>query len=98
MSSKKAVITLHGIRTHGKWQKDLDTQLAAGDMVPYPLDYRYGLGAYLVPFWREETIRWLRDQYDRVIQAAGVKRPSIIAHSFGTYLTAEVLRRYPEVK
>src|SRR5229473_1546880 len=39
MNKKKIVITLHGIRTTGKWQKALDTVLASSEFVPYALDY-----------------------------------------------------------
>jgi pimeloyl-ACP methyl ester carboxylesterase len=99
MDTKKAVITLHGIRTYAKWQKDLDPQLAKNDIVPYPLDYGYfDTFSFLNPRKHEEQVTWLRREYERVVAESGVKRPSIIAHSFGTYLTAEMLSRYAEVK
>ncbi len=99
MNKKKIVITLHGIRTTGKWQKALDTVLASSEFVPYALDYGYfDTLAFLNPWKREERVKWFRSEYDRIVNASGVDRPSIIAHSFGTYLTAEVLNNYPEVK
>jgi hypothetical protein len=99
MSVKRAVITLHGIRTRGAWQKALDPELAKWDFVPYPLDYGYfSAPAMVSPLARKKRLNWFRQEYDRIVASAGVARPSIICHSFGTYMTAHVLRSYDEVK
>jgi pimeloyl-ACP methyl ester carboxylesterase len=99
MVNKRVAITLHGIRTHGIWQKSLDTVLAANDIIPYPLDYGYfDTLSFLNPWKRRECLDWLLQQYNRVVSESGVKRPSIIAHSFGTYLTAKMMEQYPEIK
>lgn len=45
---------------------------------------------------REEAIRELKRQLDDASQ--GGQQPHLIAHSFGTYLTGTVLRRYPETR
>ncbi len=97
--AKRVVITIHGIRTRGAWQKDLATVLSKNDMVPYPLDYgRLGVLGFLTPCVRASKLDWFHREYDRIRKQENVKRPSIIAHSFGTYLVAELLSNYPEVK
>lgn len=42
--NKRVVISLHGIKTRGVWQKELAPELALGGFVPYVLDYGH-LGA-----------------------------------------------------
>jgi hypothetical protein len=97
--AKKIVITLHGIRTRGAWQKDLAPTIARRDMVPYPLDYgRFSAVSFCIGSKRKAKIDWFHRQYDRICRAERIKRPSIVAHSFGTYLTVQLLRSYSEVK
>lgn len=47
---------------------------------------------------RDGKLQWLRSEYERVTAEARIERPSIIAHSFGTYLVANLLLKYPEVR
>ncbi len=99
MANKRVVITLHGIRTRGAWQKELATTLAKNDMVPYSLDYdQFSISRFLSSNERNAKLDWLHREYDRICKLENISRPSIIAHSFGSYLVAELLRRYPEVK
>ena len=41
MFPMKRVISLHGIRTRGPWQKDIAPLLAENGFVPHPLDFGY---------------------------------------------------------
>ncbi len=94
---KRVAITLHGIRTSGKWQKDLAPILAEHDIVPYPLDFGYFNAAQLLlNHCREEKLKWFHKEYDRVRKETSIDRPSIIAHSFGSYLVCQLLHKYPE--
>ncbi|MCI0563578.1 MAG: alpha/beta hydrolase [Nitrososphaera sp.] len=96
---KKVVITIHGIRTRGEWQKHLAPILARHDFIPYPLDYgRFTAPAFLIKRQRERKLEWFHNEYDRICAQEPITRPSVIAHSFGTYLTAQLLDQYPEVK
>lgn len=97
--TKRVVITIHGIRTRGAWQKNLATVLAKNDMVPYPLDYgQFGVLEFVTPCMRESKLDWFHREYDRIRRQENVQRPSIIAHSFGTYLVTELLSKNSEVK
>jgi pimeloyl-ACP methyl ester carboxylesterase len=95
--AKRAVITIHGIRTRGEWQKNLAPFLASNDLVPYPLDYgNFNALQLVLPWYRESQLDWLRDQYFKVCAQANISRPSIIAHSFGVFLTCQLIERYPQ--
>jgi pimeloyl-ACP methyl ester carboxylesterase len=91
------VISLHGIRTRGKWQKDLTPALNRAGFAHTPSEFGFFRAAQLL--WspsRRRKVEWFRDEYARVAERAD--RPSVIAHSLGTYLVATALRKYPEVK
>jgi pimeloyl-ACP methyl ester carboxylesterase len=93
------VMSLHGIRTRGDWQKHLSPALAAEDFIPKPLDYGFFRAIQLViPFMRDRKIKWLLEEYTHVMNEWGPHPPSIIAHSFGTYLVARTLQKHAEVK
>lgn len=94
----RSVMSLHGIRTRGVWQKDLVPVLARQGLVPWALDYgNFGAGKFLRKGARLKKVTWLRSEYERVTAEGKVNRPSIIAHSFGTYLVAALLIKYPEL-
>lgn len=95
----RVVITLHGIRTRGVWQKDLIPSLARAGFVPYALDYGY-FSAFelMLESRRSEKVRWFIEQYDKIRSETGESRPSIIAHSFGTRIVADALEHHPEIR
>jgi pimeloyl-ACP methyl ester carboxylesterase len=91
-------MTVHGIRTRGEWQKNIGPTLATEGIIPVPLDYNYFTPlAMCLPGSRKAKLDWLRESYDTVRQKSGVQRPSVICHSFGTWLIGELLRRYDDV-
>lgn len=92
------VLSVHGIRTRGVWQKDIVPVLVRAGLVPYSLDYDYfGAAALLNRKAREAKVRWLVGEYNRIRQETGDARPSVIAHSFGTLLAATLIERNPQV-
>lgn len=96
MQQRKAVITLHGIRTRGEWQKMLVPELARNDLVPYPLDYgNFSALDLLSSRARGKKLEWLRTQVDAIRSESGDMSPSIVCHSFGTYLVGKLIRDYP---
>lgn len=95
LPAKQVVITLHGIKTRGAWQKDLAPTLAAAGLVPVLLDYGYFFAIQLLwPGSRRRKVDWLRQEYQRVCDEHRIERASIIAHSFGTYLVARAMQIY----
>jgi hypothetical protein len=97
-SEKPLVLSLHGIRTRGDWQKQLSAALSKKGFVYEPLDYGFFRAIQLVlPFMRERKKKWFLEQYERATKGY-LNPPSIIAHSFGTYLVAKTLQKYDELK
>ncbi|HUD71719.1 MAG TPA: hypothetical protein VMQ62_07115, partial [Dongiaceae bacterium] len=95
---KRVVMSLHGIRTRGIWQKDLAPTLALNDFIPYALDYGwFSTFEFASPKHRDRKVAWLLSEYERVKGQASSSRPSMIAHSFGTFLVAKLLEKYPEI-
>jgi hypothetical protein len=97
-SSDRWIISLHGIRTRGVWQKELTPELNRVGFKCLPLDYGNFLAIQLlIPFLRKKKIRWFVNQYTQHLRTSS-SAPSIVAHSFGTYLVAGALERYPEIR
>ena len=90
--SSKIVVTLHGIRTRGHWQKQITPYLARHGLIPYHLDYGFfGVLSFMLPWTRESRVRWLRNELRDLMDRTGARRVNIIAHSFGTWLAMEAL-------
>jgi len=96
---KKVVVSLHGIRTRGVWQKDLVPVLANNGFTPHPLDYGNFPATFLLfPPFRSKKVEWLLRECERIMNAEHVSRISIIAHSFGSFMVAEMLSKYHAIK
>lgn len=92
------VLTLHGIRTRGAWQKNLVPALNSAGFNTVPLDYGFFWALQLLlPCLRAHKVEWFRQEYTRHVMEKGAV-PSIVAHSFGTYIVARALARYPEIR
>lgn len=97
-NSVKVVISLHGIKTRGVWQKDLAPELALAGYVPYVLDYgEFGALKLLSSSQLDKKVEWLIQEYDRIRAETRCERPSIIAHSFGTLQISRLLEKYNHV-
>ena len=97
------VISVHGIRTRGTWQKELAGSLSAQGFVVEAVDYGFFRAfRLLLPSQRRKQVEWFRDQYELICSRhQGLlddnSRPSVVAHSFGTYLVAVALAKYEEL-
>lgn len=95
----RVVISLHGIKTRGVWQKDLVPVFARGGFIPYVLGYGHFSAMQLMRGKNlDQKVDWLLTEYDRIRAETGCKRPSVIAHSFGTLQIACMLEKYDSVK
>jgi pimeloyl-ACP methyl ester carboxylesterase len=99
-STARLVLSLHGIRTRGAWQKALNDDLQAAGFVHKQLDYGNFLALQLLlPGSRRRKVEWLLAEYTALRDKWGKDvRPHVIAHSFGTYLVARALELYPEIQ
>lgn len=89
------VITLHGIRSSGEWQREIEPILNSYGITHAPLDYGYFTAYSLVLRWGvEKKIDWFRDEYRKIVSHYNIQRPSIIAHSFGSHILCTALERF----
>lgn len=96
--SPRVVISLHGIKARGVWQKDLAPELALAGFVPYALDYGDFGGVRLLRRGSlDKSVNWLVGEYDRIKAGTGCQCPSVIAHSFGALQVAHLLEKYAHV-
>src|SRR5271157_5119477 len=102
----RVICPLHGIRTLAVWQKGL-SDLAGSQGWVCRLDRwsygRFSLLAFLTPRTREAKITWLRWQYDAEIHDRRLdieqgQSPSVVAHSFGTYILGYALLRFDFIR
>jgi pimeloyl-ACP methyl ester carboxylesterase len=92
---RPVVISVHGIRTRGKWQKDLAPVLAEAGFIPQLMDYgNFFAIQLLIPYFRRKRIEWFFHEYSRIAEKHSGRPISIVAHSFGTYLVARSLDKY----
>ena len=95
------IILVHGIRTFASW---LDTLRAEFQSVGFKVEltnYEYfDLIRFLLPWQRsrKKAIRRVLNQIRRVQVLHPGARISILAHSFGTYIVAEILREEFDIK
>lgn len=91
----RVVVSLHGIRTRGVWQKELAPILSKAGFIPYPLDYEYfSTFKFLRGKSRDQAVEKLRETLENIMNQEHVRRLSIIAHSFGTYMTAALIQKH----
>jgi pimeloyl-ACP methyl ester carboxylesterase len=101
------VISIHGIRTDARWQKSLSDTLALHGIMHKTRDFgNYRLHRFLQRRSREKKVDEFYDFYSSVLNNKGYNidladyrsRPSIIAHSFGTYIVAYAMQKYSDIK
>jgi pimeloyl-ACP methyl ester carboxylesterase len=100
------VIPLHGIRTIADWHRTLaDVAFRASWWCPVSGWWygRFSIFQFLSPFSRRAKILWFRDRYTRALdENADILgkngRPSIVAHSFGTFILGNALLRYQDIR
>ncbi|HEX8191582.1 MAG TPA: hypothetical protein VF552_01650 [Allosphingosinicella sp.] len=104
--SPKLLMTVHGIRTDGSWQKQAASVLGPVVGAMESFDYgRYGTFSFFRPSKNRKLVDRFYEWYGMTVAATrGVdlsahdKRPSCIAHSFGTWLVGMAMLKHPDVK
>lgn len=94
------VLTIHGINSLGEWQGEIQKVLEPHFEcihLTYEEYQLHGERKILLDQGRKSrTLEDLREQYERA--TSGRVRPHLIAHSFGTVLSAALLRAWPFVR
>lgn len=92
--TSKIVVTIHGIRTRGVWQKEITPYLARYNLIPYHIDYGwFNAIKFFFPWWREKQVQSIRKELRELVDKVGTNQVSIISHSFGTFIAMEALLR-----
>ena len=98
----RLVILLHGIRTQAEWQENFRPVLRADGGITEVIAIKYGYFdtlSFLLPFPRRRILDTIhRKLMEALLYHRGEEREVVvIAHSFGTYAIARILREHPEV-
>ena len=89
-----------------KWQRAF-AEVAGGAGLECRLDQwdfgYFSAPRFLAPWSRMAKVRWFRKTYETEFGGAlaatrSMERPSIVAHSFGTYILGNALIRYPYLR
>lgn len=98
-----AVVMIHGIRTEALWFDSVSRLLKLQDHQLHPVAAGYDyldLFRFLCP-WRQfgrAPVERVRDKLDAVCSDPKIRRVSVIAHSFGTYIICEILKSDPNLR
>src|SRR5262245_43042385 len=85
-SYRGAVISIHGMKTTGGWQKEIGPLLQDAGMRYAAVDYGWRMLSVLRPLSGRTARRaWKAIEAKHQEQQAFTKRIGVIAHSFGTY-------------
>ena len=93
------VVTVHGIRTFGKWQERLERLVLqtvdAGQVKEFEFcHYKYGyfsILAFLFPPLRWLVVRRFRNELRALVRQRQRQRIDLVGHSFGTHIIAWAL-------
>ncbi len=100
------VISVHGIRTHGEWQKLFSAALSGSPSRTEPFDYgRYGLFRFLAPPFNARLVDRFYNWYSSAVKGCPAvdldrfdKRPSAVAHSLGSWIVGNAMLKYEDVR
>jgi pimeloyl-ACP methyl ester carboxylesterase len=103
----RAVLCLHGILTHAHWQKTASEVLGDDKLRVRLYDFgRYGIRKFLWRRANDDMVDQFYRYYSGVVSekklnldsdSAG-KRPSVVAHSFGTYIVGYCMQKRKDVR
>ncbi|NOT89942.1 MAG: hypothetical protein HOP03_17450 [Lysobacter sp.] len=92
------VLTVHGIRTTGDWQRELTDVLTQHKYRHVPLGFGFfSAVSLLMPWSRARKVEWFRRVYSDKF-ATAERLPSVIAHSFGSYIVTKAMMKYDDIR
>jgi hypothetical protein len=102
----RVVFSLHGIRTRAQWQRtfaDLAQQSGWECRLERWYFGRFSVFQFLSPFSREAKVKWFRKTYELEMNSKDLdldrnQFPSVVAHSFGTYVLGYALLKYEYIR
>lgn len=101
---KRVLVSLHGISTTGRWQKEMQASFDKPNVriIHRPWDFGwFSIFELVIPQLRHRQVEWFLREYQDLLVEEGLDQdspPSLIAHSFGTYIAAKALEKYPAIR
>lgn len=100
------LMSAHGIRTHGEWQKLFASATSGTQARTESFDYgRYGLFRFTVPPFNSRLVDKFYNWYGTTVKTCASvaldrydKRPSAVAHSLGSWVIANAMLKYEDVR
>lgn len=99
MYGRRVITSIHGIESDGKWQEEIDPSFDGIHELFYRR-HKYGRFRFwkvAVPFLRRREVKRFVRFYDELYRTTATV-PSVIAHSFGTYIISRALHHFPAVR
>jgi hypothetical protein len=89
------IILIHGIRDYALWQNEVRSALENDFLVENTNFGRFDLVRFLIPipYFRNKAIKSVWDQIRDIRRLHPDAKFSYIAHSFGTYVLANIMKR-----
>ena len=96
----EVVLTIHGVQSRGEWQLRVAPELSGIDGLVYdPHVYgRFAFWKVLIAPLRKREVRKFYTKISECQERFPAVAPSIIAHSFGTYIVSQALKTFPSIK
>jgi len=95
------IITVHGIRRGNRWYENLPNMKG---VIDYNIDIQYfdygffSLKQFLSKKEREKIILKFCNFYDNIVNDPVNNPPCIVAHSFGTYIVYQAMKKYDVIR
>jgi pimeloyl-ACP methyl ester carboxylesterase len=96
---ERIVMSIHGMRSQGEWQVQIVPCFEGIDGLIYRI-HNYGYVKFYEPAiesQRDKVVAEFVEFYKKQTDGTNI-RPSIIAHSYGTWILCEAMSRYPEMR
>jgi CheY-like chemotaxis protein/predicted alpha/beta hydrolase family esterase len=95
LSSDKLLISIHGIRTNGQWQRNLAEEIRKYSRSFDFIEIKYGffdILSFAIPYLRTRKVKQIAKNLNRILKESQSKEITIVAHSFGTLILSEALK------
>lgn len=94
------VALVHGIRDFALWQSEISETLERAGFKAEPVNYgRFDVFRFLLPFgFRRQIVQKVRRQLNDIRKKYPRAKISVISHSFGTWVMAQIIRDGFDIK
>ena len=92
----RVFISVHGIRTYGQWQAKLTEEISQYSRSINAVEIKFhflNIFAFAIPYFRNKVVSRAADRLILNIQKNSGRDIYVVAHSFGTIVVSEAMRR-----